>query len=102
YWNKNIARDEERLKVIAGIAETLTGQAPDFGSLNLADENSRDPALTILADALKDHKGAIRAMLHSVAFGSLQPCVGDDFKQQTSEKQLEMTLDVMANSWGYW
>jgi NAD(P)-dependent dehydrogenase (short-subunit alcohol dehydrogenase family) len=102
YWNKNIARDEVRLEVLAGIAETLNGNKPDLGDLNLADENHREAALSALATALAPHKGAIRAMLHSVAFGSLQPFVSDELKQQTSRKQLEMTLDVMANSLVYW
>ncbi len=102
FWNKNIARDEVRLEVIAGIAETLTGSKPALEGINLADENNRDAALTILSDALKDHHGAIKGMLHSVAFGSLQPFVSDNLKEQTSRKQLEMTLDVMANSLVYW
>lgn len=102
FWNKNVARDEVRLEVIAGIAETLTGKPVDFGGLQLTDENNRDAALTILSEALKDHHGAIKAMLHSVAFGSLQPFVSDNLKEQTSRKQMEMTLDVMANSMVYW
>ncbi|MCC7163202.1 MAG: SDR family oxidoreductase [Anaerolineae bacterium] len=102
FWNKNVARDEVRLEVIAGIAETLTGKPVDFGGLALSDENNRDAALTILSKALEDHKGAIKAMLHSVAFGSLQPFVSDNLKEQTSRKQMEMTLDVMANSMVYW
>ncbi len=102
FWNKNVARDEVRLEVIAGIAEVLTGKPVDFGGLNLADENNRDAALVILSNALQDHHGAVKAMLHSVAFGSLQPFVSDNFKQQTSRKQMEMTLDVMANSMVYW
>lgn len=102
FWNKNIARDENRLEVLAGIAETLNGKPVDFGGLALADENNRGPALEILASALEPHPGIIRGMLHSVAFGSLQPFVSDDLKQQTSRKQLEMTLDVMANSLVYW
>lgn len=101
FWNKNIARDENRLEILAGIAEALTGQKLDFGGLTF-DENNREAILTILADALRDHRGAIRGMLHSVAFGSLQPFISDDFKQQTTRKQLEMTLDVMANSLVYW
>src|SRR5258708_11835338 len=101
FWNKNGERDENRLEVLAGIAETLNGTPVDFGGLALADENNRDAALTILADALKAHQGAIKAMLHSVAFGSLQTFVSDDLKEQTSRKQLEMTLDVMANSMVY-
>lgn len=102
FWNKNVARDEVRLEVIAGIAETLTGKPVDFGGLALTDENNRDAALTILSEALKEHHGAIKAMLHSVAFGSLQPFVSDNLKEQTSRKQMEMTLDVMANSMVYW
>jgi enoyl-[acyl-carrier protein] reductase III len=102
FWNKNVARDEVRLEVIAGIAETLTGKPVDFGGLNLADENNRDAALTLLSDTLKEHHGALKAMLHSIAFGSLQPFVSDNLKEQTSRKQMEMTLDVMANSMVYW
>lgn len=102
FWNRNVARDEVRLEVIAGIAETLTGKPVDFGGLNLADENNRDAALVILADALQGHHGAIKGMLHSVAFGSLQPFVSDNLKEQTSRKQMDMTLDVMAHSLVYW
>lgn len=102
FWNKNVARDENRLEVLAGIAETLNGAPVDFGALNIADENNRDAVLQALTDALAPHKGIIRAVLHSVAFGSLQPFVSDDFKTQTTRKQLEMTLDVMANSMLYW
>jgi NAD(P)-dependent dehydrogenase (short-subunit alcohol dehydrogenase family) len=102
FWNKNIARDEVRLEVIAGIAEALTGWPPGLDGLNLADENNRDAALTRLAEALAGHAGAIRGMLHSVAFGSLQPFVSDDLKKQTTRKQMDMTLDVMANSLVYW
>lgn len=102
FWNKNVARDENRLEVLAGIAETLNGTPVDFGGLLLNDENNRNAALDILVQALAPHTGIIRAVLHSVAFGSLQPFVTDDFKQQTTRKQLEMTLDVMANSMVYW
>lgn len=102
FWNKNVARDENRFEILAGIAETLTGQKLEFGGLNFADENNREAILQIVSNALHDHKGAIKAVLHSVAFGSLQPFVSDDLKQQTSRKQLEMTLDVMANSLVYW
>lgn len=102
FWNKNVARDENRLEVLAGIAEVLNGTPVDFGGLALADENNRNAALEILSQALAPHQGIIRAVLHSVAFGALQPFVSDELKQQTSRKQLEMTLDVMANSMVYW
>ena len=40
--------------------------------------------------------------MHSLAFGSLLPLIADDPKAAISRKQLEMTLDVMANSLVYW
>jgi enoyl-[acyl-carrier protein] reductase III len=44
----------------------------------------------------------LRVVLHSLAFGTLRPFVGDDAKQYTTKAQLEMTLDVMAHSLVYW
>jgi enoyl-[acyl-carrier protein] reductase III len=43
--------------------------------------------------------GALRVMLHSLAFGTLRPYVGEG---SVSQAQMEMTLDVMANSLVYW
>jgi enoyl-[acyl-carrier-protein] reductase (NADH) len=40
--------------------------------------------------------------MHSLAFGALMPVIGDTPKERLSQKQLEMTLDVMANSLIYW
>ena len=40
--------------------------------------------------------------MHSLAFGSLLPLIADDPKGAISRKQMEMTLDVMANSLVYW
>src|SRR5262249_57674120 len=44
----------------------------------------------------------LRAVVHSLAFGTLRPFVSDDPGQQTTKAQLEMTLDVMAHSLVYW
>jgi NAD(P)-dependent dehydrogenase (short-subunit alcohol dehydrogenase family) len=44
----------------------------------------------------------LRVVLHSLAFGTLRPFVGDDPRQQTTKAQLEMTLDVMAHTLVYW
>lgn len=103
FFNKNIASDENRLEILAHIAETLTGQSvPLDEGLSFADPKSHQAVLAKIGDAVKDHEGAIQAMLHSVAFGALNPFIADDPKQQTSRAQLEMTLDVMANSLVYW
>jgi len=41
-------------------------------------------------------------MLHSLAFGSLKPMAGETREESLDQKQIEMTLDVMANSLVYW
>lgn len=102
FFNKNVASDENRLEIISKIAETLSGQTIDFGDLNFADQNNRFAILEKISAVTQNHQGAIRGMLHSVAFGALNPFIAEDAKQQTTRKQLEMTLDVMANSLVYW
>lgn len=103
FFNKNIARDENRFEILKGIAETLTGRPVTMdSSLSLADPRNRDAVLDALAEAVQGHQAAIRAMLHSVAFANLNPYVDEDSKKQMTRAQLEMTLDVMANSLVYW
>jgi enoyl-[acyl-carrier protein] reductase III len=45
---------------------------------------------------------AVRVLLHSLAFGALKPLVADDPKNSLTQPQIEMTLNVMANSLVYW
>jgi enoyl-[acyl-carrier-protein] reductase (NADH) len=40
--------------------------------------------------------------MHSLAFGALLPVIAETPKEGLSQKQMEMTLDVMANSLIYW
>jgi enoyl-[acyl-carrier protein] reductase III len=40
--------------------------------------------------------------MHSLAFGSLLPFLAEEPKGAISRKQMEMTLDVMANSLVFW
>jgi NAD(P)-dependent dehydrogenase (short-subunit alcohol dehydrogenase family) len=44
----------------------------------------------------------ITILMHSLAFGTLKPYVASDPKEQLTKDQMEMTLDVMANSLVYW
>ncbi len=103
FFNKNVASDENRLEILANISETLTGKPFELDpGLSYADPKSREPILIKLSSALQGHEATIQAMLHSVAFGTLNGFYEDDFKKQTSRAQMEMTLDVMANSLVYW
>jgi len=69
-----------------------------FRNENAASDEVRAAALEDLSARLEpgDHVGML---LHSLAFGTLTPMVGDNAVQR---KQLEMTLDVMGHSLIYW
>lgn len=82
-----------------------------FYNVNAADEGKRrevlDDVARRVAERGKDEK--IRVLLHSLAFGTLLPFmpVGEQgtsvpASEFASQKQLEMTIDVMANSLVYW
>ena len=44
----------------------------------------------------------VKVFIHSLAFGALKPVIEDDPKNALNLKNIEMTLDVMANSIIYW
>ena len=44
----------------------------------------------------------VRVLLHSLAFGTLKPFIADSQAEAVSKSQIDMTLDVMANSLVYW
>jgi NAD(P)-dependent dehydrogenase (short-subunit alcohol dehydrogenase family) len=76
------------------------GRQAEFFNTNAADETNRNQVL----DQLKEKIGGqrVRVLLHSLAFGTLKPLCDPDPKEEASQKQLEMTLDVMASSLVYW
>ncbi len=76
YTNMNIARAEKRQEEIALIKQVLAA-------------NPQGPQI-------------LHVVMHSVAFGSLLPFVGEDESRSLTQAQMEMTLDVMANSLVYW
>jgi len=75
FFNTNAAADDKRAKVLDQIEETLRATTPP---------------------------SAIHVMLHSIAFGTLLPFIADKPEEAVSRAQMEMTLDVMANSLVYW
>jgi enoyl-[acyl-carrier protein] reductase III len=75
FFNTNAADAEKRAAVLSSIQQTLAAQGDD---------------------------AYVRVLMHSLAFGTLVPYIADDPKKQVSQRQMEMTLDVMANSLVYW
>src|SRR5205085_1140121 len=63
------------------------GRQALFFNANAADAEKRKEIITHIAAELNANAGAIRVFLHSLAFGSLKPLVGDD---PISQRQVEM------------
>lgn len=95
----------------AGLAqvEELKSQIADVGvrsvffNVNAADETRRKEVCDGIRQELESNGGgAIHLTLHSLAFGSLKPFVAETRADVLTQKQIEMTMDVMANSLVYW
>ncbi len=75
FVNANAADAEKRTTIIDSITEKLTGK-------------------------VENHK--IRVLLHSLAFGTLRLFITEDQSKAVTKAQVDMTIDVMANSLVYW
>lgn len=75
-----------------------TGAKTLFFNINAAPKESRD---TVIA-ALRENGVKIHVLMHSLAFGALKPFIAETEAEQISQAQVDMTLDVMANSLIYW
>jgi NAD(P)-dependent dehydrogenase (short-subunit alcohol dehydrogenase family) len=75
-----------------------------FFNLNAAADKNRELVLQRLRDhfKIKEIDGKIKVMMHSLAFGSLAPFIHREKAQRISAKQMDMTINVMANSLVYW
>lgn len=89
-------------RVEALVAELrATGRSVHFFNENAADDEARAGMIARIAAILAEEGGRLTVLLHSLAFGTLKPFVPETGRG-ASRKQLEMTLDVMANSLVYW
>ncbi|MBN94280.1 MAG: 3-oxoacyl-ACP reductase [Deltaproteobacteria bacterium] len=75
-----------------------------FFNVNAADATKRAEVLDALQAQFQEDGGHLVVLFHSLAFGSLLRFVPEDDGggSVVSEKQMSMTLDVMANSLVYW
>lgn len=85
-----------------------TGAQVVFHNLNAADEEKRRRVVESIGELFAERRAAgkdpfVAVMLHSLAFGTTLSYIaeGPDHKP-VSQKQLEMTADVMAHSLIYW
>ncbi len=96
------AADEVRRTIEA------TGVPVVFHNVNAADEEKRHAVIEDIARRFAERRAAgvepyIAVFLHSLAFGvTLSYISTDPARKEVSQRQLEMTADVMAHSMVYW
>lgn len=79
------------------------GREAVFYNMNAADAIKRNETLDDIQERFAAGSGnTIKVLLHSLAFGTLKPFIGKKADDVVSQAQMEMTLDVMANSLVYW
>lgn len=77
-----------------------SGARAEFFNGNAADEANRTQVLDAAQKMLEGRP--VHVVLHSLAFGTLKPFVAEKAEDRITKAQMEMTLDVMANSLVYW
>ncbi len=87
----HVAELEERIRA--------EGRETVFFNVNAADEARRATVIAAIAEHLRPHQATVRVLLHSIAFGALKPLTGAN---ALTQKQIEMTSDVMGHSLVYW
>jgi enoyl-[acyl-carrier-protein] reductase (NADH) len=75
-----------------------------FFNINAADPERRAEAVAEMKRVLAEegNPAGIDVLLHSLAFGTLKPFVGEVAADTITRPQMDMTLDVMAHSLVYW
>ncbi len=75
----------------------------NFFNANAADPLKRAEIISEIEKIFQERKNCtLKVLVHSLAFGTLKPFIADTPADSINQKQIEMTLDVMANSIVYW
>src|ERR671914_397991 len=90
------------------MTDATTDAATVFHNVNAADEEKRHAVIEDTKARFEERRAAgadpyIAVFLHSLAFGAtLSYVTVDPAEREVPQKQIEMTLDVMAHSMIYW
>lgn len=85
-----------------------TGVEVVFHNVNAADEEKRRQVIEATRALFAERRAAgadpfVAVFLHSLAFGTTLSFIGSEpDEREATQKQLEMTADVMAHSMAYW
>jgi enoyl-[acyl-carrier protein] reductase III len=79
-----------------------TGREAIFYNINAADAIKRNETLEDIEERFAKTENTVKVLLHSLAFGTLKQFIAKKPEETLSQAQMEMTIDVMANSLVYW
>jgi len=96
----------DRQATMHNVEEIITsiesfGVKQKFYNINAADVQKRTEVINDLKKLLNG-KPLVKVIMHSLAFGSLKNFIYKNGELGITKAQLEMTIDVMANSLVYW
>jgi len=77
------------------------GREAIFFNINAADDEKREEILSRL-EHRKEGRPLVKVLMHSLAFGTLRAFIPKEGETGMTKAQMEMTIDVMANSLVYW
>ncbi len=89
-------------RIVAEIG--AAGRRAEFFNVNAADDAKRAEVLAAVQQICggEPPESRVSVLLHSLAFGTLKPFFAEPRENAIARAQIEMTLDVMANSLVYW
>lgn len=87
-------------EIVEAIKET--GVEVEFFNVNAADSEKRSEVVQHVAERLEESGEKVRVLLHSLAFGTLKPYIDPEGKTGLAQREMDMTLDVMAHTLVYW
>lgn len=74
-----------------------------FFNKNAADDTQRAEIIKAIEAHFKNEENpTLRVLIHSLAFGAIKPFFAETRDGMVNRRQIEMTMDVMANSLVYW
>lgn len=80
-----------------------TGRDAVYFNINAADAIKRGEILDEIQERFAGSPAnTVRILVHSLAFGTLKPFITKAAEESITQAQMEMTIDVMANSLVYW
>lgn len=91
------------MPAVEALIEKIRGHGVEatFFNVNASDEEKRKEIVAEIRQRIPEGN-YVKVLMHSLAFGTLKPFMGEDAANSLSKPNITMTMDVMAHSLIYW